>query len=182
MAHLFLNLFLNIVVNSVGCPRVQTSGHQHVRLEGPGLETEQRCERNGIPQRARHQHYSAAARPHPAIRELAVRTESNAHAKQELHSGPFYSFISTLLPHYNMVVHSSNLVLTGLMPLPLYKTLIITLFCYNTGFLWTPKSLFFGFFFWKFQDYKESHSGEHLVTVGDALMCETAWHYNEVPV
>ena len=55
-----------------------------------------------------------------------------------------YSILSTLQPHYNMVVYSTNSVYNTvkawlpLLILPVYKALIITLFWYNTDFLWTP--------------------------------------------
>ena len=57
---------------------------------------------------------------------------------------------NTLQPHYNPVVHSTNSVITRLrlgshclswLPLSVYETLVITLFCYNTDFLWTQKSV-----------------------------------------
>ena len=54
--------------------------------------------------------------------------------------------VKLLQPHYNAVEFGYNAVefLFPLPIIPVYETLIITLFCYNTDLLWTKKSVLFG--------------------------------------
>ena len=55
---------------------------------------------------------------------------------------PILGYLYTLQPHYNTVVYSMNSVEAWLpLPiLPMYNSLIITLFCYNTDYTMEPKN------------------------------------------
>ena len=56
----------------------------------------------------------------------------------------FVLYITTLQPHYNTIVYSTNSVNNTVEPwpkLPMYNSFVITLFCYNTGYTLDPKTV-----------------------------------------